>query len=85
MIFRRHKLNTKRVRKHFAWFPISIEHGSKHETRWLERVKYVQEYYKGGYWETWGWYNVKFVDETNKKYYDIFTKKVRTLFKTYYL
>ena len=54
MKFGGHKLNEQRTRSWFAFLPVTING----ETRWLERVYVVQEWYapKGN----WNWYNIKF-------------------------
>lgn len=56
MRFGNNKLNRIRIREHFAFFPITIEG----ETRWLEKVKYKQEWYAPD--GAWGWYNVEFIN-----------------------
>jgi hypothetical protein len=53
------KDHTRRVRRWFAWWPVTI----RQETRWLERVAVQQQYSTflsggGGYWR-----NQDFVDE----------------------
>ena len=55
MKFGNYKLNDQRIKKHFAFLPITI--GG--ETRWLEWVEYTQEWYKPLSCN-WGWYNIKF-------------------------
>lgn len=57
MRFGNHVLNEQRTVTKFAWFPITIDG----ETRWLERVTYIEEWYAPDH--CWGWYKVKFVDE----------------------
>ena len=53
----------KRTVTKFAWFPVrAIMHDEEndeynYETRWLEKVTYVQEYYRGT------WFSKKFIDE----------------------
>lgn len=61
MRFYKPKLETKRIHKWFALFPVTIDN----ETRWLERVEVEQIYIKtttpsgepGR-----NWYNLKFVN-----------------------
>jgi hypothetical protein len=57
MRFGNYKLNEKRVKKHFAFFPITI----KGETRWLEYVEYIVEWYNP-FDSGWGWYPQKFIN-----------------------
>ena len=71
MKFYNHSLNEQRVRKYFAIFPIRIEN----EIRWFETIEYVQEWYAPNH--CWGWYNIKFIDKTNEKYYSKYKRHGR--------
>jgi len=53
-----HLLNTQRVRKKFTLFPFTIEG----ETRWLETIYYVEEWYAPNH--QWGWYPQEFITKT---------------------
>ena len=61
MRFYKPKLETKRIHKWFALFPVTI----KNETRWLERVEVEQIYVNKtsllGYSEP-NWRNLKFMN-----------------------
>jgi hypothetical protein len=57
MKFRYYRLNQQRTKTWFAIFPITI----KGETRWLEKVTVLQEWYAPD--KQWGWYNIKFIDK----------------------
>ena len=50
----------KRIRKFFAWTPYTIGN----ETRWLEKVRILQEYDKWVYGA--GWIDKKFLGEGEK-------------------
>ena len=57
-----HTIGKRRVRNHFAFFPVTV----KDETRWLEKVKYVQEWCYD--WSDFpSWKNIKFVTKENER------------------
>ena len=57
MKFNNNYLNQQRIVVTFAIFPITING----ETRWLEKVAYMEEWYKGAW--GWGWHKQKFTED----------------------
>lgn len=55
-------LGDKRTVSKFAWLPITIEHNHQRETRWLEKVTYVERY-AGEYVWMQNWRKERFIDE----------------------
>lgn len=53
MIFKRTHRGTRRIREFFAFLPVTIEA----ETRWLEKVKVLEEYYS----HCLGWVKIGFI------------------------
>lgn len=48
MRFKRAKVNDYRIRKKFAWLPITLFHNDDRVTQWLEFV-YIEEVYDWNY------------------------------------
>ncbi len=59
MRFGNYYLNQQKIVSYFALFPVTIEG----ETRWLEKVTILKEWYKGGDFGEWCWTNIKFIDK----------------------